>query len=53
MEGAGKPFARSAGPSMPKKNASQRVTGSDLLRDALGEHPDLDLGEINRRWAEA
>jgi Plasmid pRiA4b ORF-3-like protein len=38
---------------MAKKKAEKRVTKSDFLRKALGRNPDLELREINRRWAKA
>jgi hypothetical protein len=38
---------------MAKKKAEKRVTKSDFLRKALGRNPDLDLEQINRRWAKA
>jgi hypothetical protein len=38
---------------MAKKKAGKRVTKSDFLRKALGRNPDLELGQINRRWAKA
>ena len=38
---------------MAKKKAEKRVTKSDFLRKALEGNPDLDLGQINRRWAKA
>ncbi len=38
---------------MAKKKAGKRVTKSDFLRKALGRNPELELGQINRRWAKA
>ncbi len=38
---------------MAKKKAEKRITKSDFLRKALDKNPDLDLGQINRRWAKA
>src|SRR5579885_1653832 len=38
---------------MAKKKATRRVTKSEFLRKALGRNPDLELREINRRWARA
>jgi hypothetical protein len=38
---------------MAKKKAEKRVTKSDFLRKALGRNPELELREINRRWARA
>src|SRR5438270_13567675 len=38
---------------MAKKKAGNRVTKSDFLRKALGRNPELDLAQINRRWAKA
>lgn len=38
---------------MAKKKAAKAVTKSDFLRDSLGRDLDLELGEINRRWAKA
>jgi hypothetical protein len=36
---------------MAKKKAAKRVTKSDFLRKAVGRNPDLELDQINRRWA--
>jgi Plasmid pRiA4b ORF-3-like protein len=38
---------------MAKKKAGKRVTKSEFLRKALGRNPELDLSQINRRWAQA
>jgi hypothetical protein len=38
---------------MAKKKAGKRVTKSDFLRKALSRNPELDLAQINRRWARA
>lgn len=38
---------------MAKKKAGKRVTKSDFLRRALGRNPELDLEQINHRWARA
>jgi hypothetical protein len=38
---------------MAKKKAEKRVTKSDFLRKALRRNPELELRELNRRWAKA
>ncbi|MHB1556904.1 MAG: plasmid pRiA4b ORF-3 family protein [Isosphaeraceae bacterium] len=38
---------------MAKKKAGKRVTKSDFLRKALDRNPNLDLKQLNRRWAKA
>jgi hypothetical protein len=38
---------------MAKKRAEKRVTKSDFLRKALRRNPNLELRELNRRWAKA
>lgn len=38
---------------MAKKNAGKAVTKSDFLRKALGQDPELKLGEVNQHWANA
>lgn len=38
---------------MAKKKPGKRVTKSDFLRKALDRNPNLDLKQINRRWAKA
>lgn len=38
---------------MAKKKPEKRVTKSDFLRKALSRKPDLELDQLNRRWAKA
>ncbi len=43
----------SAGALMAKKKAAKPETKSDFLRRVLSRNPDLDYGQVNRRWAKS
>lgn len=36
-----------------KKKGEKKETKSEFLRKVLGRNPDLDYGQVNRRWAKA
>ncbi len=38
---------------MTKNKTRKRITKSDFLRKALGRNPELELDQINHRWAKA
>jgi hypothetical protein len=38
---------------MAKKKGEKKETKSEFLRKVLSKNPDLDYGQVNRRWAKA